>query len=52
VAEVLLQQAQGYRLQGPGDRGDLGQEVDAVLIVLDHPLQAADLALDAPERLM
>jgi hypothetical protein len=44
---VFLQQRQGERLQRLGRGGDLGQHVDAVLVVLDHPLQAPDLSLDA-----
>jgi hypothetical protein len=47
VAEVLLKQAEGDGLQGLGGRRDLREDVDAVLILLDHPLQAADLAFDA-----
>ena len=29
--------------------GDLGEDVDAVLLLVDHPLQAARLALDATQ---
>src|SRR5436190_1379015 len=28
---------------------DLGEDVDAVAVLLDHPLDAADLAFDAPQ---
>ena len=52
VAQVVLQQPDGHRLQRPGGRGDLGQHVHAVGVFLDHALQAAHLALDpaqAPE---
>src|SRR5262245_4140424 len=49
VCEVAFEQADGYRLQCPGRRGDLGEDVDAVLIVLDHPVYATDLALDPLE---
>ena len=33
------------------DRADLRQHVDAVGVLLDHPLQPADLTLDATEPL-
>ena len=48
VLEVFVEQTEGHRLQGRGDGRDLGDDVDAVTIV-DHPLQAARLALDAPK---
>src|SRR3954452_10515564 len=51
VAEMLLEQAEGDRLQGLRHRRDLGEDVDAVLLVLDHALQTAGLALDATEPL-
>src|SRR6202044_2058680 len=40
------EQGGGHRLEGAGHRRHLGQDVDAVLVVVDHLLQAADLALD------
>src|SRR5580692_7696912 len=43
---MVLQQAKRHRLQRPRHRGHLGEDVDAVLVVLDHPLQAPHLALD------
>ena len=46
VAEVLLKQAERDRLQGLSGGRDLGEDVDAVLVLVDHPLQAADLAFD------
>ena len=49
VAEVVLDQADRHRLQRPGHRGDLGQDVDAVDVLVDHALQPPHLALDAPE---
>jgi hypothetical protein len=49
VADVLVEQAQPDPLQGLGDRGDLGEHVDAVLVVLDHPLQPANLSFDPPQ---
>ena len=38
VAKVLFEQAKCHRLQRSGGSGDLGQNVDAVLVVLDHAL--------------
>src|SRR5688500_6640462 len=51
MAHVLLEQAQCDRLECLRHRGDLGEDVDAVLLVLDHALQAAGLALDAAQPL-
>jgi P-type Cu+ transporter len=51
MPEVVVEEAEGDALQGPGRGAHLGEHVDAVLIVLDHPLQAADLTLDAPQPL-
>src|SRR5215218_6726372 len=51
VAQVFLEQAQRDRLQGLRHGRDLGEDVDAVLLVLDHPLQAAGLALDPAQAL-
>jgi hypothetical protein len=51
VRQVVFQQAQRHRLQRPRRRRHLGQDVDAVLVVLDHLLQAADLALDPAQPL-
>src|SRR5450756_2305710 len=47
--EVVVEEREGERLERLGDRGDLGEDVDAVLVVCDHLLQAADLALDAAQ---
>ena len=49
VAQVLLQQPQRDRLQGPGHRRDLGEHIDAVDVLFHHALQAAHLALDPPQ---
>jgi hypothetical protein len=51
VTEVLIEQRERDRLQCLGGRGDLGEDVDAVLVLVDHPLQAADLPLDPPQPL-
>ena len=49
VAEVVVEQLHGDALERPRRRGHLRQDVDAVRVVVDHPLEAADLALDAAE---
>jgi hypothetical protein len=51
VRQVLVQQFQRERLQRLGRGGHLGQDVDAVLVLLDHPLQAPDLPLDPAQPL-
>ncbi len=38
-------------LERGAHRRKLGQNVDAIAIVLDHPLQAADLPLDPTQSL-
>src|SRR5690606_25927252 len=49
VAQMLLQQLQRERLQGLGGGGHLGEYVDAVDVLVHHPLQSADLALDTAQ---
>lgn len=51
AGQVLVEQLQRERLQSLRRRRDLGQDVDAVLVLFDHPLQAADLAFDAAKAL-
>src|SRR5690606_40140652 len=51
VLRALAEPAEGDRLQRLGDRGDRGQHVDAVLVVLHYARDAADLTLDAPQSL-
>ena len=51
VADVLVEEADGDGLERLGDGADLGEDVDAVRVLLDHALDAADLALDAVEPL-
>src|SRR3984893_11423429 len=50
-SEMILKQAEGDRLEGPGYRGDLGQDVDAVDVFFHHPLQATDLPLNPAQPL-
>src|SRR5665647_1353309 len=47
--EVVVEERESERLERLGDCRDLGEDVDAVLVVVDHLLQAADLALDAAQ---
>src|SRR5690606_13533274 len=47
VRDVAFQEVERHGLQALGGGRDLGQDVDAVLVVLDHPLEPSDLALDA-----
>src|SRR5262245_29108082 len=51
VTQVLIEQAKSHRLQRPGRGRNLGEDVDAVLVGLDHPLEAAYLTLDAAQPL-
>src|SRR6476646_2419590 len=46
MSEVVLQQRHGDLVQRTGDRGDLREDVDAVGVLLNHPLDPADLTLD------
>ncbi len=49
VREVVVEQEQGHGLQGAGRGRDLGEDVDAVGVLVHHPLDAADLSLDPAE---
>src|SRR3954452_23422033 len=51
VAGVVVEEAERDLVERRLDGGDLGQDVDAVAVVLDHPLHAAHLPLDAPQAL-
>src|SRR3954447_20554259 len=46
VLEVLVEQPERDRLQGLGRGGDLGEHVDAVLVVLDHARDADKYCID------
>src|SRR6476646_6649116 len=46
MSEMVLQQRHGDLVQRTGDRGDLREDVDAVGVLLNHPLDPADLTLD------
>ena len=49
VVEVVLQQGEAEVFQGGVDRRDLGEDVNAVLVLIHHPVNAAHLSLDALE---
>src|SRR6476620_6405538 len=49
VRHVVVEQAEREGLERLGRRGHLGEDVDAVLLLLDHPLDSADLPLDPTE---
>ena len=46
VTEVFVEQAEADILKCLGDGRDLGQHVDAVLVVIDHPLDTPYLPFD------
>ena len=46
MMQVLVEQLDADTLEGLADCGDLGQDVDAVGVVLDHSSETTDLALD------
>ncbi len=49
VGGMLIEEAKGDFVQSGLDGRDLGEDVDAVAILVDHLLDAADLTLDALE---
>jgi hypothetical protein len=51
MLEVIPEQFAPDGAQGLLGRGELGQHVGAGALVVDHRVQAADLALGAPEAL-
>ena len=51
MADVLFEQFQGDGVERLGDRGNLGEDVDAVFIFVDHAGDAADLPFDAAQAL-
>src|SRR5215217_2327500 len=52
VARVAVQQAERDLVQRRLDGGDLGQDVDAVAVLVDHARDAADLTLDPGQALV
>lgn len=51
MADVLFEQVQGDGVERLGDRGNLGEDVDAVLVFVDHAGDAANLPFDAAQAL-
>ena len=51
MGDVILEQLRADLLERGLDRGDLGQDVDAVAILVDHPLDAAHLPFDPVQAL-
>src|SRR5215475_3041176 len=49
--EMVFEQPKRDCLQRSGHRGDLSEHVDAVDVLLHHPLQPPDLALDPAQTL-
>ena len=49
VSEMLVEQRQCHRLQSLGCGRDLREDVNAIGIVFDHPLETTHLAFDTPE---
>ena len=51
MADVLFEQVQGDSVECLGDRGNLGEDVDSVLVFIDHAGDAANLPFDAAQSL-
>ena len=49
MLEVGVEELQGHTLEGAARGRDLREDVDAVRVLVDHPLQSPHLSLDAPE---
>jgi hypothetical protein len=47
-----VEDVDGDLLERGLDGGDLGEDVDAVGVLVDHALEAANLPLDAPEAVV
>src|SRR3954447_8681794 len=52
VARVAVEQPERDLVQRGLDGGDLGQDVDAVAVLVDHARDAADLTLDPGQALV
>ena len=51
VVDVVVEELEGEALEGGSNGADLRQHVDAVTVVLDHPLDASHLPLDPVQPL-
>ena len=52
VGQVVVEQLERHRLEGLGGGGHLFEDVDAVAVLVDHALQAPDLALHPPQAFL
>ena len=52
MGQVVVEQLEGHGLEGLGGGGDLLEDVDAVPVLVDHALQAPDLAFDPAQALL
>ena len=52
VGDVVVQDLEGHALERGLDGAHLGQDVDAVAVVVDHALDPAHLSLDAVQALL
>jgi hypothetical protein len=52
MAQMGVEQLDRHALKGTGGGRDLCQDVYAVHVLVDHPLQSTDLAFDAPQPLL
>jgi hypothetical protein len=49
ASDVVLEQQQAYLVGGRGERFHLLEQVEAVGLLLDQPLQPSRLSLDPPQ---
>ena len=49
MADMLLHESEAYGVEGLGDGGNLGQDVNAVLVLINHPGDAANLSFNPSE---
>src|SRR5437764_2829960 len=49
VMGVIIKESEGDLVERRLDGRDLGDDVDAVAVLVDHPLDAANLAFDSPQ---
>jgi hypothetical protein len=52
MVEVLVEEEQRNPFQGSGGGGDLREDLDAVGVLVDHALEAADLPFDPAKALL
>ena len=49
MVHVISQDQRGYLRRGADVAGDLDEDVNAILLLVDHALHSANLTLDAPQ---